>query len=85
MVAIVANSAFEIYTPHYTGRSTAAKSILACRPARDVEVYLDQLDLGHFAAGGYDAIAFIEKYHGRITNLHLNERKTNQGSGVPWA
>jgi sugar phosphate isomerase/epimerase len=42
------------------------------------------LDIGHFTAGGYDAVAFIEKYHSRITNLHLKDRKKNDGPNVPW-
>ena len=42
------------------------------------------LDIGHFTAGGYDAVAFIDKYHDRITNLHIKDRKKNQGPNVPW-
>jgi len=42
------------------------------------------LDIGHFTAAGYDAIAFIQKHHSRITNLHLKDRKKNHGPGVSW-
>lgn len=42
------------------------------------------LDIGHFTAGGYDALAFIEKYHDRITNLHIKDRKKDQGPNMPW-
>jgi sugar phosphate isomerase/epimerase len=47
------------------------------------------LDVGHFAAAGYDPIPFIQKHHARITNLHLKDRKKNspgggRGANVPW-
>jgi sugar phosphate isomerase/epimerase len=42
------------------------------------------LDIGHFVAGGNDPIAFIQKHHARITNLHLKDRKKGDGLNVPW-
>jgi sugar phosphate isomerase/epimerase len=32
------------------------------------------LDIGHYWAAGYDPVAFIEKHHDRITNLHIKDR-----------
>ncbi|MFN7928994.1 MAG: sugar phosphate isomerase/epimerase [Blastocatellia bacterium] len=43
------------------------------------------IDVGHFTAGNNVSPAeFIRKYHDRITNLHLKDRKLNHGPNVPW-
>jgi sugar phosphate isomerase/epimerase len=42
------------------------------------------LDVGHFTASNYDAVAFIKEHHARITNLHIKDRKKNHGPNTPW-
>jgi sugar phosphate isomerase/epimerase len=42
------------------------------------------LDIGHFAAAGYDPVAYIQEHHDRITHLHIKDRKKNDGPNMPW-
>jgi sugar phosphate isomerase/epimerase len=42
------------------------------------------LDIGHFTAGNNDPLAYIRAHHADITNLHLKDRKKNQGDNTPW-
>jgi sugar phosphate isomerase/epimerase len=42
------------------------------------------LDIGHFTAANFDAVQYIREHHEQITNLHLKDRKRNQGDNVPW-
>lgn len=42
------------------------------------------LDVGHFFASGYDPVAFIDEHSARITNLHIKDRKKDNGDSVPF-
>jgi len=43
------------------------------------------VDIGHFIAGNdYSPVAFIRKYHERITHVHVKDRKRNEGPNVPF-
>lgn len=42
------------------------------------------LDVAHYAASGLDAVAALETLHDKITNLHVHDRKANDGDSVPY-
>jgi sugar phosphate isomerase/epimerase len=48
------------------------------------KLYRVNLDIGHFTAGGFDPVDYIQKHHDRITNLHIKDRKRNDGPNTPF-
>jgi len=42
------------------------------------------LDIGHFVAGNNDPVAFIRKHHDRTINIHVRDRKRNNGPNRPF-
>ena len=43
------------------------------------------VDIGHFfAANGFSPAKWIQQNHGRVTHVHLKDRKANNGPNMPW-
>jgi sugar phosphate isomerase/epimerase len=42
------------------------------------------LDIGHFTAANFDAVAYLKEHHADITNVHVKDRRKNQGDNTPW-
>ena len=42
------------------------------------------LDVGHFFASGYDPIEYLRQNHARITNIHVKDRKKDNGAEMPF-
>lgn len=42
------------------------------------------LDIGHFTAANYDAVPYLQQHYSRITNIHLKDRKRDNGMNMPW-
>jgi len=42
------------------------------------------LDIGHFTAANFDALGYLRAHHADITNLHLKDRRKNQGDNTAW-
>jgi sugar phosphate isomerase/epimerase len=42
------------------------------------------LDIGHFTAANYDAVAYIRQNHEMITHLHVKDRRNKDGVNEPF-
>ena len=38
------------------------------------------LDIGHFTAANFDAVAYLREHHANITNLHIKDRQARSGA-----
>ena len=48
------------------------------------DLFAVTLDIGHFVAGNNDPVAFIRKHHDRIVNIHVRDRKRDNGPNRPF-
>jgi sugar phosphate isomerase/epimerase len=61
--------------------ATPESFTVAIRADRFIAV---NLDIGHFTAANFDAVAFLRDHHDRIVSLHIKDRKRNQGPNMPF-
>jgi sugar phosphate isomerase/epimerase len=54
-------------------------AVLAMSP-----LYRVNLDVAHYSAAGFDAVAYLKEHHDVITNIHVHDRKGNDGASVPY-
>jgi sugar phosphate isomerase/epimerase len=48
------------------------------------EFIVVNLDIGHFTAADFDAVAFLREHHAQIVTLHIKDRRKAQGPNVPF-
>ena len=41
-------------------------------------------DIGHYVSANGDPVDFLKKYHGRVTNLHIKDRRRNHNGPIAW-
>jgi sugar phosphate isomerase/epimerase len=72
---------YAAYHTHLQGSMTAFDQAFALSKGNMANV-----DLGHFVAAGGDPLAFIRKFNGRISSVHLKDRTTpaNGQKNLPW-
>jgi sugar phosphate isomerase/epimerase len=72
---------YAAYHTHLQGSMSAFDHAFAASRGNMANV-----DLGHFVAAGGDPVAFIKKFNGRISSVHLKDRTTpaNGQKNLPW-
>lgn len=58
-----------VSNPDEVSTEATFEQVLAVSP-----MLMANLDIGHYTAAGGDPVAFLERHHDRITNLHLKDR-----------
>jgi len=72
---------YAAYHTHLQGSMAAFDQAFAVSKGNTANV-----DLGHFVAAGGDPVAFIKKFNGRISSVHLKDRTTPEHGqkNLPW-
>jgi sugar phosphate isomerase/epimerase len=72
---------YAAYHTHLQGSMTAFDQAFAISKGNMANV-----DLGHFTAAGGDPVAFIKRFKGRISSVHLKDRTTPEHGqkNLPW-
>ncbi|MEZ5291748.1 MAG: TIM barrel protein [Vicinamibacterales bacterium] len=78
-IPVAVHNHSQVHDPNEFATPESFSAALALTP-----LFRINLDIGHFTAAGYDALAYLTAHHDRITNLHLKDRKARQGGNVPW-
>jgi hypothetical protein len=63
---------------HTTGPDEFAKAMAMSKN------FWVNLDVGHFFAMGHDPLAYLREHHRRISNIHVKDRKKDQGREMPF-
>ena len=67
----------EIQDPNEVATPASMEKLMAISKS-----FVINLDIGHFAAGNNDVLAFLKKHHERIAHLHVKDRKRDKGPNV---
>ena len=78
MVVAVHNHS-NISDPNEFAKPESFAAAMALSPLVEVN-----LDIGHFTAANYDPVAYLREHHASISNLHIKDRRRDQGDNVPW-
>jgi len=41
-------------------------------------------DIGHYVSANGDPVDFLKKYHDRVTNIHIKDRRRNHAGPIAW-
>ena len=78
-MAVAVHNHSNVSDPNEFARPESFAAALALSPLVKVN-----LDIGHFTAANYDPVAYLREHQASISNLHLKDRRRDQGDNVPW-
>jgi sugar phosphate isomerase/epimerase len=70
----------DITNPEHFGAPASWEKAMSYSPYNGIN-----LDIGHFvAANNVSPVAFLTKYHDKVTHIHVKDRKMHDGPAVPF-